>query len=113
MYETESDKFSFYTLLNLPLPDCSFYFVPLQVTNFYFNLIQFRMKQKIVHLHSKINENGALVDFDLDEEIKKLERDNYVVKQITSSSSCQYYPNKSTETFVHVFLLVENNLEAL
>ena len=113
MYETESDKFSFYTLLYLPLPDCSFYFVPLQVTNFYFNLIQFRMKQKIVHLHSKVNEKGALVDFKLDEEIKKLERDNYVVKQITSSSSCQYYPNKSTETFVHVFLLVENNLEAL
>lgn len=41
------------------------------------------MKQKIVQLHSKVNENGALVDFDLDEEIKKLRRDNYVVKQIT------------------------------
>lgn len=94
-------------------PIVSFYFVPLRLTNFYFNLIQFRMKQKIVHLHSKVNENGTLVDFDLDEEIKKLGRDNYVVKQITSSSSCQYYPNKPTETFVHVFLLVENNLETL
>lgn len=71
------------------------------------------MKQKIVHLHSIVNENGALVDFDLDEEIEKLKRNNYVVKQITSSSSCQYYPNKSTETFVHVFLLVENSLETL
>lgn len=71
------------------------------------------MKQKIVHLHSKVNENGTLVDFNLDEEIEKLKRNNYVVKQITSSSSCQYYPNKSTETFVHVFLLEENNLETL
>lgn len=71
------------------------------------------MKQKIVHLHSRVNENGALVDFDLDEEIEKLKRNNYVVKQITSSSSCQYYPNKSTETFVYVFLLVENDLETL
>lgn len=71
------------------------------------------MKQKIIHLHSKVNENGTLVDFNLDEEIEKLKRNNYVVKQITSSSSCQYYPNKSTETFVHVFLLVENSLETL
>ena len=37
-------NFHFIHYLNLPLPDCSFYFVPLQVTNFYFNLIQFRMK---------------------------------------------------------------------
>lgn len=71
------------------------------------------MKQKIVHLHSKVNENGVLVDFNLDEEIKKLKSDNYVVKQITSSSSCQYYPNKLSETFVHVFLLVEEALETL
>lgn len=71
------------------------------------------MKQKIVHLHSKVNENGTLVDFNLDKEIEKLKRNNYIVKQITSSSSCQYYPNKSTETFVHVFLLVENDLETL
>ena len=71
------------------------------------------MKQKIVHLHSKVNENGVLVDFNLNEEIKKLKSDNYVVKQITSSSSCQYYPNKLSETFVHVFLLVEEALETL
>lgn len=45
------------------------------------------MKQKIVHLHSKVNEKGVLVELDLDEEIKKLKRDNYVVKQIASSSS--------------------------
>lgn len=42
------------------------------------------MKQKIVHLHSKVNEKGVLVELDLDEEIKKLKRDNYVVKQIAS-----------------------------
>jgi hypothetical protein len=107
VYETESDKFLFYTLLYLPLPDCSFYFVPLQVTNFYFNLIQFRMKQKIVHLHSKVNEKGVLVELDLDEEIKKLKRDNYVVKQIASSSSSNIVDIRGTTTFVHVFLLAE------
>lgn len=70
------------------------------------------MKQKIVHLHSTVNENGVL-ELNLDEEIKKLERGNWVVKQITSSSSCKYFPNKATETFVHIFLLVENPLETL
>lgn len=73
MYETESDKFSFYTLLYLPLPDCSFYFVPLRLTNFYFNLIQFRMKQKIVAITRSIDElndlesylNSIVSDFNL------------------------------------------------
>ena len=99
-------NFHFIHYLNLPLPDCGF-FVPLQVTNFYFNLIQFRMKQKIVHLHSKVNEKGVLVELDLDEEIKKLKRDNYIVKQIASSSSSNIVDIRGTTTFVHVFLLAE------
>lgn len=65
------------------------------------------MKQKIVHLHSKVNENGTLVDFNLDEEIEKLESDNYVVKQIASSSSSNIVDIRGTTTFVHVFLLAE------
>lgn len=65
------------------------------------------MKQKIVHLHSKVNEKGILLDFDLDEEIEKLKRDNYVVKQLASSSSSNIVDIRGTTTFVHVFLLAE------
>lgn len=57
----------------LPLPDCSFYFVPLRVTNFYFNLIQFRMKQKVISITRSTDElndlesylNSIVSDFNL------------------------------------------------
>ena len=90
MYETESDKFSFYTLLYLPLPDCSFYFVPLRLTNFYFNLIQFRMKQKVITFtHSCGNADN------LDVEIQKRIDANpkYKVAQI-STCYCPIYDMK-------------------
>lgn len=108
MYETESDKFSFYTLLYLPLPDCSFYFVPLRLTNFYFNLIQFRMKQKIYEYHFEVGERGSLIDLNLDAIISEVERDGYTVKQISTCYSDKHYPSKK-EYFscVHVFLLAE------
>lgn len=105
MYETESDKFSFYTLLYLPLPDCSFYFVPLQVTNFYFNLIQFRMKQKIYEHHYKVDGNGNLQDLNLDAIIKEVERDGYTVKQISTCYSDKQYPSK--KEYIHIFLLAD------
>ena len=108
MYETESDKFSFYTLLNLPLPDCSFYFVPLQVTNFYFNLIQFRMKQKIYEHHFKVEVNGGLKGIDLDAIIGEVERDGYTVKQISTCYSDKRFPSREDyDAFIHIFLLAE------
>lgn len=65
------------------------------------------MQQKIVHLHSKVNQNGVLTDFNLDDEIKKLKKEGWVVKQITSSSSSNIIDSRGTTTFVHVFLLAE------
>ena len=108
MYETESDKFSFYTLLYLPLPDCSFYFVPLRLTNFYFNLIQFRMKQKIYEHHYKVGERGSLQDLNLDAIIKEVEGDGYTVKQISTCYTDKYYQSrKDYDTYIHIFLLAE------
>lgn len=65
------------------------------------------MQQKIVHLHSRVNINGVLTDINLDDEIKKLTKDEWVVKQIASSSSCDIVDCRGTTTYVHLFLLAE------
>ena len=110
MYETESDKFSFYTLLYLPLPDCCFYFVPLQVTNFYFNLIQFRMKQKIYEHHFKVGANGGLNGIDLDAIIREVEREGYAVKQISTCYSDKRFPSREDyDAYIHIFLLADKS----
>lgn len=90
MYETESDKFSFYTLLNLPLPDYSFYFVPLQVTNFYFNLIQFRMKQKVITF---THPTGDAENLDIEIQKRIDANHKYKVAQI-STCYCPVYDLK-------------------
>lgn len=90
MYETESDKFSFYTLLYLPLPDCCFYFVPLQVTNFYFNLIQFRIKQKVITF---THPTGDAENLDIEIQKRIDANHKYKVAQI-STCYCPVYDLK-------------------
>lgn len=71
-------------------PIVVFYFVPLRLTNFYFNLIQFRMKQKVITFtHSCGNADN------LDVEIQKRIDANpkYKVAQI-STCYCPIYDMK-------------------
>ena len=106
----ESDEWSFYRLLYLALRDCSFDFVPLQVTNFYFNLIQFRMKQKIYEHHFEVEANGGLKGIDLDSIISEVERDGYTVKQISTCYSDKQFPSrKDYDAYIHIFLLADKS----
>ena len=109
MYETESDKFSFYTLLNLPLPDCSFYFVPLQVTNFYFNLIQFRMKQQKVIMFTYQTDNLDELNEKINSRIDKLNANEWRVVSISSCNSTIVTSGGTSSNQVTVFLLAEES----
>lgn len=107
MYETESDKFSFYTLLYLPLTDCCFYFVPLQVTNFYFNLIQFRMKQQKVIMFTYQTDNLDELNEKINSRIDKLNANESRVVSISSCNSTVVTNDGTPLNQVTVFLLVE------
>lgn len=83
-------NFHFTHYLNLPLPDCSFYFVPLQVTNFYFNLIQFRMKQKVITF---THPTGDAENLDIEIQKRIDANHKYKVAQI-STCYCPVYDLK-------------------
>ena len=83
-------NFHFIHYLNLPLPDCSFYFVPLQVTNFYFNLIQFRMKQKVITF---THPTGDAENLDIEIQKRIDANHKYKVAQI-STCYCPVYDLK-------------------
>lgn len=106
MYETESDKFSFYILLYLPLPDCSFYFVPLRLTNFYFNLIQFRMKQKIIAITRSIDELNDLESY-LNSIVSQSNLDGWKVSSVSTCNSTQVTRGGSENTRITILLVLD------
>ena len=100
-------NFHFIHYLNLPLPDCSFYFVPLQVTNFYFNLIQFRMKQQKVIMFTYQTDNLDELNEKINSRIDKLNANEWRVVSISSCNSTIVTNDGTPLNQVTVFLLVE------
>ncbi len=100
-------NFHFIHYLNLPLPDCSFYFVPLQVTNFYFNLIQFRMKQQKVIMFTYQTDNLDELNEKINSRIDKLNANEWRVVSISSCNSTVVTNDGTPLNQVTVFLLVE------
>lgn len=89
------------------MPDCCFYFVPLQVTNFYFNLIQFRMKQQKVIMFTYQTDNLDELNEKINSRIDKLNANESRVVSISSCNSTVVTNDGTPLNQVTVFLLVE------
>lgn len=64
------------------------------------------MEQKVFDFHFDVDSYGN-VDFDVNDEISKLQSEGWTVKQISSCSSCSIEVNKESITKIHFFLLAE------
>ena len=100
-------NFHFIHYLNLPLPDCSFYFLSLQVTNFYFNLFLFRMKQQKVIMFTYQTDNLDELNEKINSRIDKLNANEWRVVSISSCNSTIVTNDGTPLNQVTVFLLVE------
>ena len=98
---------TFSRCLYLPLPICGLFFVTLQVTNFYFNLIQFRMKQQKVIMFTYQTDNLDELNEKINSRIDKLNANEWRVVSISSCNSTVVTNDGTPLNQVTVFLLVE------
>ena len=66
------------------------------------------MKPNVFELHFDVEPGGKLKGFEIDKEIKKLNAQGWVVKQISSCSSNKHWDSQEKpQCFVHLFLFAE------
>ena len=68
------------------------------------------MEQKIYELHYEVTGKWNQEEQNLDALVERIRQDGYVVKQISSCSSCKVYTNQGSSTYVHIFLLAEKEI---
>lgn len=64
------------------------------------------MEQKVFDFHYPVDCYGRMTS-KLNEEFEPYRKEGWVIKQITSCSSCNFQNNQDSVTKVHVFLLAE------